>query len=135
MVENRFILQLIHLSNRYTEWSSNLAHVSTWHKKNQKCRKQIHILLSLTTFIGFRARTIPYKVEVMIAKMIMEIDSMFSGISKSNVLIFMPLCTLFVYGRISGSAGSVGFVTSAFSFPHNSVTVGLILFKLGRCMQ
>ena len=38
----------------------------------------------------------------------------------------------FVYGRISGSAGSV---SSAFSFPHNSVTVGRILFKFGRCMQ
>ena len=36
---------------------------------------------------------------------------------------------LFGCGRKSGSAGS------AFRFPYNSVPVGRILFKFGKCMQ
>ena len=53
-----------------------------------------------------------------------------SGLTLASLLSLVG--HLFVYGRISGSAGSM---SSAFSFPHNSVTVGLILFKFGRCMQ
>ena len=56
--------------------------------------------------------------------------------SAYNLRIIKCEGRLFVYGRISGSACSVSSVISAFSFLHNSVTVGRIFFfKFGRCIQ
>ena len=46
-----------------------------------------------------------------------------------KVFLRVPQGRLFVYGKKSGSVGS------AFCFPYNSVTLGWILFKFGRCMQ
>ena len=42
---------------------------------------------------------------------------------------------IYVYGRKSDSAGSVGSASYAFCFPYNSVTIWRILYKFGRCMQ